>query len=113
MAGLDDNTMTKHDPEKYRLLSEPFKSADIANDALTAFYEELAALREKHHVADLLVVTQVRVMLRPNEPGTALSSGYMGDSANAEILAAFGLGEETVRRRARIMRLIDRETKQV
>jgi len=47
------------DPALYRRMSEPLASPEEANKAVEAFFADLRALREKHHIRDVLCVVQL------------------------------------------------------
>ncbi len=46
------------DPATYRRMSEPLASQEEANKAVEAFFEDLRALREKHHIRDVVCTVQ-------------------------------------------------------
>ena len=43
------------DPEKYREMSEPYETAETASESLSAFLDDVRALREKHRIAEIVV----------------------------------------------------------
>ena len=49
----------KPNPELYKKLSEPFESDEAANAALSGFYEDLSALREKHKLRDVIAIVEL------------------------------------------------------
>jgi len=72
--------MTTNDPENYRRCAEPFPTTEAANEALTAFFAEVKAARDKHRIADVVVLCEISHTVDGEEVrGGALSSH--GDSA--------------------------------
>lgn len=96
----------KNDPALYRRMCEPFASAEEANAALTAFYDELRALREKHRIADVHVTWSVNVVF-PDGETPSIGGAHIGDPAKAESMAAWAFGFETADTRAQIERIAE------
>lgn len=95
----------KHNPDRYRELSKPFESIDAANKALELFYEELAELRAKHKIQDVLTVVQVTMLHEDGEEGQAFTSMHCGSELAAEGMAAWAYGSESAKRQERITKL--------
>ena len=96
-----------HDPEKYRAMSVPFATADEGNAAMFAFFEDMQALREKHRIANVLVVVKFNVTYQAGE-ASAASKAFIGDVHEEEAIGAWALGEIQAERRERINRLASR-----
>lgn len=79
------------DPETYRRMSEPLPSVEEANKAVEAFFADLRALREKHHIRDVLAVVQV---VHRSEKGEVegCTTLRIGSQAEALHMAAMAYG---------------------
>jgi hypothetical protein len=97
------------DQKNYRRVSEPFVNAEQANAAIELFYKEVRELRNKHRIADVLVVCCVNVSYAEGE-GQAMSRSHHGDPLKAEALAAYAYGAEQAERR-RMMNLLLKGTR--
>lgn len=93
--------MSKSNPGLYREMSAPFASADEANTALSAFYEDLYELRRKHRMTDVLCIVQVNVALEGDE-APMMSRMHIGNSLNALPLSAYAYGAESSENEQRI-----------
>lgn len=71
--------MKTDDPAKYRRNSEPFPSVEASNEALAAFFAEVQAARDRHRIADVIVLCEVNVMTDDGEIRGGASS-FLGDS---------------------------------
>jgi hypothetical protein len=85
------------DPKTYREMCVPFESADVAEKAITAFFEEVREVRIKHKMPDVLLVVSLSWMSEGEELPT-MALVHNGDSNKAEGMAAFALGHESARR---------------
>lgn len=83
---------TGPNPKLFRELSVPFKDLDAANAALDAFYEDLLALRIKHKIPTLLILTHVGYEDKDQEI-TASSSLRVGDQGTHLQMLAEAYGE--------------------
>lgn len=81
------------DPATYRRMSEPLASATEAEAATIAFFEELRALREKHHVRDVVAIVQVPY-LADGEESMRLTTLTIGSRAEALPMLATAYGYE-------------------
>lgn len=97
--------MRQPNPERYRRLSEPFANRDIANESLEAFFKELGELREKHRIADVLVVVCVNVRYGETE-GAAMCHASFGDPLKPESMAAYAYGCEKAASEAMVNKLL-------
>ena len=59
MAGDSGAVVKRHDPALYRQMSIPFNTIDQANEALAAFFAEVAELRKKHRIADVVCLCEI------------------------------------------------------
>lgn len=100
-----------NDPENYRELSAPFGSEDIANEALTKFYEELGELRKKHKIPDLLAIVKGDMKYTDGQQGTFMNYSAYGNSLNVPIMAAFAFGQTQAEHREMINKLAAGKTK--
>lgn len=80
-------TKTILDPALYRRMCEPLASMDAAEDAINAFFDDLRALREKHHIRDLVCTTQIAYIDGGDEI-VAASHQTIGSKAEAVGMAA-------------------------
>jgi hypothetical protein len=66
-------------PERYLKMSEPYENKEIANQSVNKFYEEVATLREKYKIRDVLFVLNDSVIYEDGEIGEFMSVFNMGD----------------------------------
>lgn len=96
------------DPQLYRELSQPFESPTAANAALDGFAQDLAAIRLKHKIRDVVAVLQVNA-LDPDDPesgeGVMTACVGFGDGLKRTVLLARALGEEQGKFERRLGRL--------
>ena len=64
----------KPDPELYERMAEPFANREEAGAALYGFRDELARLREKYHIAELVGVIAVWSSEEESDDKKALTS---------------------------------------
>lgn len=83
-----------NDGDNYRRLSEPFDDVEDANSALTKFWEDLYALRNKHGLANVTVVVKDSV----KDSGAFMWSAHCGSSLEEEAMAAWHFGQASSRR---------------
>lgn len=50
-------------PARYRRMSEPFDSREQANQAITEFFADVEAAREKHRISDVVVLVEVGMVV--------------------------------------------------
>lgn len=84
----------KNDPENYYKMSEPFESSDLANEAIKQFHDELAELRKKHKIRDVLIVLNGAVRYEDGNVGEYMICNTFGSVMNAMTMAAFAYGQE-------------------
>src|SRR4051794_20222631 len=66
-------------PGRYREASVPHEDIDKANEALSAFYDEVEALRTKHRIAQVQLTTQINYA-GDNGEQSAYSVYHIGDA---------------------------------
>jgi hypothetical protein len=99
--------MMKHDPENYRKMSEPFNGLDEANNAISAFFEEIGESRKRHRIPDVVVALSVNVRYEEGgREGAPITYATYGDAHKTESLLAYALGSEANERRERIAKLL-------
>lgn len=96
----------KPDPERYRKASEPHASPEAAVEALNAFVDEVAELRVKYRVTNLLLVYTAGMINVDGTEQHAMGSGGFGNQAAWEGMAAFAYGKEKTLREQRIRELL-------
>jgi len=80
-------------PALYRRMSEPFADGDTANTAIQAFFDDVDAAREKHRIADVLVLVEAN-MMTGNEETRGGAQLFRGDRANVLPMLARSYGEQ-------------------
>lgn len=87
----------KHDPANYRAMCEPFASQEVADAAVTEFFNDLEVLRKKHRIKDVTVVVETSARLDNDEEGYFTASLHLGDQLNKLRMLAVAYGSERVR----------------
>ena len=96
----------KHDLGTYAALLTPL-SKDAANENIEAFFDEIGKLRQKYHIADVLVVIKACVDY-DGAVGQAAALCQYGNECEGETLAAYALGRLQAESRQRINQLVAR-----
>jgi len=94
------------DPENYYKLSEPFENSEQCNEMLEGFYNEIAELRKKYRIRDLLIVTNGSVRYDDGKIGEFLNHSSFGSEIKQEILAAYAYGQTQSEHRELINKLL-------
>lgn len=103
--------LTHGNSELYRRLSEPWPTPEDANAAMHEFDAELAKLREKYRVPDLIVISeQHAIRLNDGHEVTALSVLRWGNAVEHETLVARALGRIQFDRQAAITEILREES---
>jgi len=92
-------------PKLYRELSVPFESAEAANAALTAFYEEVRELRKKHKITDLHLICQVSANFKDDDgedEGQLMAVCHFGSELMIEGMTGYAFGKAHADSKARI-----------
>lgn len=95
-----------NDPATYRKLSEPFATAEEANDALQKFWEGVYELRKQCRIADVYMVVGFNVAAEDGEEGRMMGILHAGDEMIREAMSAYAFGREQADRQSRTARLI-------
>ena len=91
-----------NDPENYRLMSQPFENGEAANKALDAFFEAVREARQKHRIADVVVLAMVSA---GEKDAKAIAQSTLGDDTNVEGICAWAYGRAAAEREARMASL--------
>jgi hypothetical protein len=94
------------DPDNYARCSAPFETAEEANAALDAFWDEFYELRNKHRIADVLVTFRLQVRQKDGGAAEMFGSLMAGNQMYAEPLAAWSLGKASADRQEMIGRFV-------
>lgn len=97
-AGFNDRKLNAR-------MNEPHENADAVNAAMAAFEADVRAAREKHKVADAVVIMRVCYNGQDGEPVEAGGAIYIGDSRNWLLLLATEYGRERIREAEMFARL--------
>lgn len=84
--------MIERNDARYLRLSEPFDNVNEADDAVQAFYKDVAAAREKHGIPDIVVLVELNV--KRGEVTKASSTFSMGNYLNRLPMLARAYGAE-------------------
>lgn len=102
---MADTQKTIIAPDTYRIMCEPHESMAVLEKAWESFFEETREIRAKHRIADVLIVAEMNVITESGAEGVVRAMGSMGNSDNAERLAAFALGSASAEREQKIAEL--------
>lgn len=89
---------TEANPKRYRELSEPYPSEEVANQMLEGFFEAVSEARIKFKVPDLLMVAMVTALNSDGKEQLSMSQSSFGDWQKAEGMAAYAYGRTQVER---------------
>jgi len=101
-----------HDPSNYRKMSAPFDSLADANAALVAFFKDVAELRQKHRISDVLVLCEISHMIG-NEEVRGSASTSLGSSDRVLSIIAREHGRQSQIHEDRLALLMASERKRV
>jgi hypothetical protein len=103
-VGKDKDLFTggKNDPDQYRKCSEPFATAEEANAAVQAFWEEAYELRVKHNLANVSFVIGDSIA----ESGEFFVCNHIGTSIMWEGMAALMYGQASAARQASVRAML-------
>lgn len=96
-------------PARYRKAAEPHASPEAASEAVEAFFDEVAELRVKYKIRDLLMVYGLCFTERDGSKTTSLGVSGFGNQTLWESMAAFAYGREKAARETRIRQLLSAE----
>lgn len=91
----------KSDPEQYRKCSVPFETAEEANAAVQAFWEDMYELRCKHNLANISFVIGDSIA----DSGEFFVCNHIGNSIMYEGMAALMFGQASAERQASVRRM--------
>lgn len=103
-------TTTHNDPATYRRLSVPFPTVEASNEALTAFFEEVRAARERHRIPDVIVLAEISVMI-DGEEVRGSAHAHNGDSSRILPMLAREFGAAQQRHEEQIALTVARARK--
>lgn len=87
--------MQHNDPATYKLCSTPHATPEEATSALEAFFADLAEIRKRHRIANVVLVAEVNVDAGEDvQPEPRLATFSLGDSTRHLQLAAVGYGQQ-------------------
>lgn len=92
--------------KRYRKASEPHASMDAAEKAMQAFFDEVAELRVKHQIRDVLLICNVCLIEKDDTETVASGTIGFGTQSLFESMAACAYGTEKARNEERIRRLL-------
>lgn len=93
-----------NDPENYYNLSQPFENADDANKAISDFYDDVALLRKKHRIPDVLITIKGSVKYDTGV-GDFMNVISFGNQLNQVPMAAYSFGKTQADQRELINKL--------
>lgn len=93
-------------PGLFRRMAEPFPNVEAANVAVEAFWDEFAALREKHKVTNVYVIVESPYLADDGEETGMCLCGMIGDSQKSEAMTAYAFGRESAKRQENISRIV-------
>lgn len=99
-----------HNPAHYRRMSEPFATVEASNEALAAFFADVQAARDKHQIAEVVVLCEVACMADDEEVRGAARSTH-GDSARVLPMLAREFGAEQARHEELLAKIVARGRK--
>lgn len=97
----------KHAPDNYRKLCEPFESLQATEKALEAFWEEFYELRNKHKIADVLIIYRVNCLDSDGVEGVVTGKFHCGNVELSEGMSAMAYGQAVVERQERMARNLE------
>lgn len=98
------------DVQTHRECSQPIESREAADVVVQSFYDELRVLRRKYKIANVLCTIKSSVLLSRDNGEVAVGEFaiplFIGDSSQAEGMAAYAYGVEQAQRQERIQTAI-------
>jgi hypothetical protein len=83
---MSNNPKMISDPGLQRKLSEPVESKEAAIKLGQEFYEELCKLREKYHVAEVVVALGINALNEKGEEVFVIQTGYRGGAKTDRLI---------------------------
>lgn len=84
---------SKSDPANYRKMSEPFKTAEEVNDALTGFYEAVEEARKQFRIADVHVIVKANYITSSGSEAAGMTNAHYGNTLESAPMCAWALGQ--------------------
>jgi hypothetical protein len=97
------NLFEKTDPEQYQKCAVPFATADEANAAIHAFWDEVYELRCKHNIANVSFVILDEIA----GSGSFFIYNHIGDQMTAESMAAWMFGQASADRQDLVRKMVE------
>ena len=72
----------KHDPANYRAMCEPHASQEASQDAVNAFFDDVAAARKAHRIKDVVLLVECNVILSDGQEGVVTAASHCGAFEN-------------------------------
>ena len=98
----------KSDPDNYYKMSQPHKDAEVANEAVSKFFDLVSKARKECNIADVIVTIQDTAKYQGGI-GQFTAISHYGDIMNKEAMAAYTLGKIQAERRELINKLTNQE----
>lgn len=102
---MQDKVIT-NDPENYRKMSEPHETPDMANEAIKNFYADVEVARNKHKIANILIIIKDSAKYTDGNVGQFMQHSKYGNSLNFEPMAAYGYGKTQAEHREMINKIL-------
>lgn len=100
-----------NDPATHRAMLEPHTDKGSLDTSLQAFWEDVAAARKKHRIAQVYIVIEGLALDDDGAEGRYIINGHFGSSESSETLAAYGYGHEVALRQERMANLLSKTIK--
>jgi hypothetical protein len=97
----------KYDPDQYRKCSVPFATAEEANAAVQAFWEDVYELRCKHNLANVSFVIGDSIA----DSGEFFVCNHIGNQTVYEGMAALMYGQASAARQAAVREMLSHGAK--
>jgi len=102
---------TTQDPALYHEMAQPFETPEAANDAISAFYEDVRGLRRKHKIRDVLIVVFDSATYGDGKVGEFMNTIHMGSELHALSMAAYSYGQQQADHREMIAKIVATKNK--
>lgn len=103
--------MTEHNPKLYREMSEPHENMEALNAALGSFFDDVAELRKKHKLRDVVFIVNTSYVAKDGEEIDGGVHGSFGNSLNHESMLAHTLGLVQANRQESIAKMLGKGLK--
>lgn len=96
----------KPNPSLFREMAKPYSNLAEAEKEISAFFEGIEQLREKHHIETAYVILRNTAMDEEGREIEFHSTFSLGNQLLAESLCAYAFGTEQARRQERIAAIL-------